>query len=754
MVYEDHTKRQTNCMNQVRGSHVRAFKAEWIKIRRTGLIWMCLSAAAFIPLINTIAFFFIEIPITDRVGGIRQMFIEACMRGFAGFFFPLFLIIMVTRIVYMEHRADTWKLLETQPVSRFSIFIAKWEISILVSLVCLLFLLMLSYAGSLLIFQFKYKNLVTQDAIEWRQNIQFIIRLWVASLGLISLQYFISLLIKNFAWPLVIGLTSLIAGSILISFDKFYWFPYASTSLTSSYQKGSNTGAFFIPHEILSIAWSVLLLFMAYQLFLRKKFDLAFFRPANKLVITIGAFAIFGFLFWYINRPVVLDRHDKTILSGSIQFDKPVPSIVIFKQPTYDTVAVIPVKNGKFHAVLTNELEAQVYIIRVGNAHLQVFFGGRDSVYLEWNTGKRIRKEPKISGTRIAENAFLNENRTDYELNFLAESASWYNASEFSSQVLSKWRSGTSDIENFKTVDNIRAAGDFTGIQKKLLAVNLLTLTEISYPKSFAIYYPNDTLKYLPTLKELKKEIDFNQEELASYPSYRQYVSSLIQREAFKNGTSFIDLLSEQVRPQKLRNYLAFEAVQKNMDVIRDSLRRWAMLQALLPAISDKKLQTSLLEQNDRLNKLQRGKKAPEVLAETVRGTDVRLADLANKFVIIDVWATWCGPCKEQDPFFEQIAEQYTSDKVAFISISVDQDKDAWRIQAPQKSKQVLQLWAKNGGVDFMKEYSIGAIPRFMLIDPKGYILSVQLPHPSDPQFEEFLQKEIPALRTNFMLPF
>ncbi len=741
-------------MNQVRGSHMRAFKAERIKIKRTGIIWMCLSAAAFIPIITTIAFFFIEIPITERAEGISQMFIEGCFQGFTGFFYPLFLIIFVTRIVYMEHRSDTWKLLETQPVSRFAIFIAKWEIAILVSLLCLVLLFLFAYLGSFIVFQFKYRKLVSQDAIEWNQNIKFIIRLWIASLGLISLQYFIALLIKNFAWPLIIGLTSLIAGSILTRYDMFYWFPYASTSLTSASFKGSNTGSFFIPHEILSIVWSVLLLFMAFQIFLRKKFDMAFLRPLKRLAITIAILGGFGFLFWYINKPVVINRYDKTVFSGSIKSDKPIPSVIIFKPPTYDTVAVIPMVNGKFHGILPNQLEHQIYIVRVGNSNLQVFFGGTDSLHLEWNITKKNSKSPQVSGTRIAENTFLLENRSDYELNFLAESASWYNANEFSSQVLAKWKRGMDRIDDFKTVDNIKPASDFIDLRKKLLAVDLLSLTEISYPKSFAIYYPNDTLKYTPRLKELQKVIDFNQEELASYQSYRQYVSTLIQKNAMESESPYIEVLSQSVKSEKLRNFLALDAIQKSMAVIRDSARRWVMLQSLLPVISDRKIQLSLLEQNDRLNKLQRGKKAPDVRAENVRGTDVALGDLANKYLVIDVWATWCGPCKEQDPYFEQFAEQYTSDKVAFISISVDQDKDAWRMQAPQKSKQVLQLWAKNGGADFMKEYSIGAIPRFILIDPKGYILSVQLPHPSDPQFEEQLQKEIPALRTNFMLPF
>lgn len=110
------------------------------------------------------------------------------------------------------------------------------------------------------------------------------------------------------------------------------------------------------------------------------------------------------------------------------------------------------------------------------------------------------------------------------------------------------------------------------------------------------------------------------------------------------------------------------------------------------------------------------------------------------------MWATWCAPCKREDPYFEQLAEQYTHPAVAFVSISVDEDKNAWKMEAPRKSKRVLQLWAKNAAEDFMKKYAVTTIPRFMLIDAKGNILNAAMPNPSDPQFEQVLHKEIPFL--------
>ena len=68
----------------------------------------------------------------------------------------------------------------------------------------------------------------------------------------------------------------------------------------------------------------------------------------------------------------------------------------------------------------------------------------------------------------------------------------------------------------------------------------------------------------------------------------------------------------------------------------------------------------------------------------------------------------------------------------------------AWKLEAPMKSKRVLQLWAKNEKDEFTNGYAIASIPRFMLIDPMGKIVNANMPPPSDPEFENILRREIP----------
>ncbi|MFN2439664.1 MAG: TlpA family protein disulfide reductase, partial [Chitinophagaceae bacterium] len=72
------------------------------------------------------------------------------------------------------------------------------------------------------------------------------------------------------------------------------------------------------------------------------------------------------------------------------------------------------------------------------------------------------------------------------------------------------------------------------------------------------------------------------------------------------------------------------------------------------------------------------------------------MANLRGRYVVIDVWATWCAPCKKEAPYFNRFAEQYTSESVAFASLSVDENKNAWKSESGGRNERVLQLWATN----------------------------------------------------------
>ena len=111
------------------------------------------------------------------------------------------------------------------------------------------------------------------------------------------------------------------------------------------------------------------------------------------------------------------------------------------------------------------------------------------------------------------------------------------------------------------------------------------------------------------------------------------------------------------------------------------------------------------------------------------------MSDLKGKYTYIDVWATWCGPCKVEIPYLKQIEEDYKDKNIQFVSISIDKlkDRDLWKNMIKEKELGGIQLLAdKDWQSSFLKSYDIKSIPRFILLDPEGKIVSAAAPRPSD----------------------
>lgn len=141
------------------------------------------------------------------------------------------------------------------------------------------------------------------------------------------------------------------------------------------------------------------------------------------------------------------------------------------------------------------------------------------------------------------------------------------------------------------------------------------------------------------------------------------------------------------------------------------------------------------------------GVEASDFEMQTVDGKSVRFREVIGqgKITYIDFWATWCGPCCAEIPYVEKLAEKYKNNpSIEFISISLDKDIRKWhkKLEADQPS------WAQyvipeNFESTFAKEYNITAIPRFMMFDKEGKIITINAPRPSDEQIDTFLQKHL-----------
>jgi len=123
-------------------------------------------------------------------------------------------------------------------------------------------------------------------------------------------------------------------------------------------------------------------------------------------------------------------------------------------------------------------------------------------------------------------------------------------------------------------------------------------------------------------------------------------------------------------------------------------------------------------------------------------GNEFSLSSFNNSLVYVDVWATWCGPCKAEIPALKELEHDYHNNNITFLSVSVDTDKEAWLKMVAEKELGGVQLWA-DGWSAITKSYAINGIPRFMLFDANGNVISLDAPRPSSDEIRGLIDTNL-----------
>lgn len=149
-------------------------------------------------------------------------------------------------------------------------------------------------------------------------------------------------------------------------------------------------------------------------------------------------------------------------------------------------------------------------------------------------------------------------------------------------------------------------------------------------------------------------------------------------------------------------------------------------------------IESNYQSMHETLTTLAKGKASPVFENyENHKGGKTSLTDLKGKYVYIDVWATWCAPCKAEIPSLKALEKEYMGKNIAFVSLSVDKPEahETWKNMVAAEQLGGIQLYADNNfESQFILDYGINAIPRFILIDTEGNIVDADAPRPSDPK--------------------
>ncbi|MGQ1785426.1 TlpA family protein disulfide reductase [Saccharicrinis sp. GN24d3] len=248
-------------------------------------------------------------------------------------------------------------------------------------------------------------------------------------------------------------------------------------------------------------------------------------------------------------------------------------------------------------------------------------------------------------------------------------------------------------------------------------------------------YKPSETL-----LAELDK-VNLDDEKLYRYSSdyymfTRNYLSikgnQLYKEEGLSSEVLGFFKVLNTLNSQYVKNKLGHITMLQRL---ADAEDKDALYEEFKKCCNDEKSITEVTELYNKVGKLDKGKPSPKFVDyENCAGGTSSLDDFKGKYVYIDVWATWCGPCRAEIPHLKKVEHKYHGKKIEFVSISVDveKDKEKWKKMVADKELGGVQLIANNK--EFTDAYAVSGIPRFILIDPEGNIVSKSAPRPSNPE--------------------
>ncbi|HET8753302.1 MAG TPA: TlpA disulfide reductase family protein [Salinimicrobium sp.] len=252
------------------------------------------------------------------------------------------------------------------------------------------------------------------------------------------------------------------------------------------------------------------------------------------------------------------------------------------------------------------------------------------------------------------------------------------------------------------------------------------------------------------TAKLLGEEIDLdNAEDYENYSDYQQLVSldfykqtSLLNPEDTTSYTDKAFAYLENVKSENIKNDLLRQIAYR---IRPGAENNEEIYERVMAVSSDEEFKDELSDKFEKIQKLQEGNPSPTFTYENHAGGETALTDLQGKYVYIDVWATWCGPCLAQIPALKEVEEEYKGKNIHFVSLSIDTDEDyeKWKKMVNEKELGGIQVIADNAWEsDFVEDYAIDGIPRFILLDPEGNIVSADAPRPTMPELRELFESE------------
>lgn len=252
---------------------------------------------------------------------------------------------------------------------------------------------------------------------------------------------------------------------------------------------------------------------------------------------------------------------------------------------------------------------------------------------------------------------------------------------------------------------------------------------------------PDDYLKPVKTM-DMDNEEAFqysNEYRLLIIENYLYAQKELLKQDSTFSMINYVENQINRLKSEKIKNQLVsmlFRSVSAANKNLEEDYKK------IMGLLTDEYLQNDLVKRYGVAKSTGEGMVSADFNYENYNGGKTSLADFKGKYVYVEVWATWCGPCIREMPELKNLIAEYKDKNIVFVSISVDEkmNYDKWKkIIADKKVGGIQLLSDKQLDADFMKFYGVSLLPRSILLGPDGKLISAAAPRPSNPETRPYL---------------